>query len=240
LHQYYIDREFDRFPLHDGWVRPLGGGKVELHHDWLSGYGDAMLDSSNHMISYSGQRSTYKVEVTRLGEPLPDIEAIGERFAALETSQGGTKQLSVRDTARATIGKASMWIDYSRPLARGRTLLGDVIVYGEVWRTGANAATQFSTSAPITLAGMNLAPGKYTLWTVPTATGVQLIVNKQSGQWGTEYDYSKDVGHSPMTTATNATPVEEFTISIVPVDANHGKLMMEWGPFRWTAPIVSP
>jgi hypothetical protein len=43
-----------------------------------------------------------------------------------------------------------------------------------------------------------------------------------------------------MTTATNATPVEEFTISIVPVDANHGKLMMEWGPFRWTAPIVSP
>ena len=240
LHQYYIDREFDRFPLHDGFVRRLGGDTVQLHHDWLSGYGDATVDSSNHMITYSGARSTYKVVVTRLSEPLPDIEAIGERFAALETSQGGMKQLSVRDTARATIGKASMWIDYSRPLARGRTLLGNVIAYDEVWRTGANAATQFSTSAPVTLAGMRLAPGKYTLWTVPGKTGVELIVNKQSGQWGTGYDYSQDLGHSPMKTAATETTVEKFTISIVPVDAHHGTLMMEWGPFRWTAPIVAP
>ena len=240
LRQYYIDREFDRFPLHEGVVRPKGGGKVELAHDWLAGYGDATVDSSGHLLTYSGARSTYKVEVTRLGEPLPDIEAIGERFAALETNQGGMKQLSVRDTARATIGNASMWIDYGRPLARGRTLLGDIIPYGEVWRTGANAATQFSTSAPITLAGMRLAPGKYTLWTLPSATGVELIVNKQSGQWGTGYDYSQDLGKAPMTTAATGTPVEKFTISIVPVDAHHGTLMMEWGPFRWTAPIVAP
>ena len=240
LRQYYIDREFDRFPLHEGVVRPKGGGKVELAHDWLAGYGDATVDSSNHMLTYSGARSTYKVEVVRLGPPLPDVEAIGERFAALETSQGGMSQLSVRDTARATIGQAAIWIDYGRPLARGRTLLGNVIPYGEVWRTGANAATQFSTSAPITLAGMKLAPGKYTLWTVPSATGAELIVNKQSGQWGTEYDYTKDLGKSPMTTAATVTPVEKFTISIVPVDAHHGSLVMEWGPFRWTAPIVAP
>jgi hypothetical protein len=240
LRQYYIDREFDRFPLHEGVVRPKGGGKVELAHDWLAGYGDATVDSSNHMLTYSGARSTYLVEVTRLSEPLPDIEAIGARFAALETSQGGMKQLSVRDTARATIGQASMWIDYSRPLARGRTLLGGIIPYGEVWRTGANAATQFSTSSAVTLAGMKLAPGTYTLWTVPSATGVDLIVNKQSGQWGTGYDYSFDLGKAPMTTAATGTPVEKFTISIAPVDAHHGTLVMEWGPFRWTAPIVAP
>jgi hypothetical protein len=240
LRQYYIDREFDRFPLHEGVVRPKGGGKVELAHDWLAGYGDATVDSSNHMLTYSGARSTYLVAVTRLAEPLPDIEAIGERFAALETSQGGMKQLSVRDTARATIGQASIWIDYGRPLARGRTLLGNIIPYGEVWRTGANAATQFSTSALITLAGMKLAPGMYTLWTVPSATGVDLIVNKQSGQWGTGYDYSFDLGKAPMTTAATGTPVEKFTISIAPVDAHHGTLVMEWGPFRWTAPIVAP
>ncbi len=240
LRQYYIDREFDRFPLHNGIVRPKGGGKVELEHDWLAGYGDATVDSANHMLTYSGARSTYKVEVTRLSEPLPDIEAIGERFAALETSQGGMKQLSVRDTARATIGQASMWVDYGRPLARGRTLVGGVIPYGEVWRTGANAATQFSTSSAITLAGMKLAPGMYTLWTLPSANGVELIVNKQSGQWGTGYDYSFDLGKSPMTTAASETPVEKFTISIVPVDAHHGTLVMEWGPFRWTAPILAP
>ncbi len=200
LRQYYIDREFDRFPLHEGIVRVKGGGNLELEHDWLAGYGDATVDSANHMLTYNGARSTYKVEVTRLGEPLPDIEAIGERFAALETSQGGMKQLSVRDTVRATIGKAVIWIDYGRPLARGRQLLGGIIPYGEVWRTGANAATQFSTSAPVTIAGMKLAPGMYTLWTVPSATGVELIVNKQSGQWGTGYDPQFDLGKSPMMT----------------------------------------
>ena len=63
------------------------------------------------------------------------------------------QQLSVRDTARATIGAASFSVDYSRPLARGRTLLGNVISYDRVWRTGANAATQFTTSAPITIGG---------------------------------------------------------------------------------------
>jgi hypothetical protein len=148
------------------------------------------------------------------------------------------KQLSVRDTTRASIGNATLSVDYSRPLARGRVLLGDIIPYDRVWRTGANAATQFTTTAPITLAGLQLPTGTYTLWTVPHATGADLIVNKESGQWGTGYDDSRDLGRAPMTTAALQTPVEEFTISIVGSDAHHGTLAMEWGPFRWTAPIV--
>lgn len=240
LHQYYIDREFDKFPLHNGTVRPLPGGKAELAHDWLAGVADATFDAGHHMLTYSGARSTYKVEVTRLTGALPDVDAIGEKFAELETSRGGVSQLSVRDTARATIGKATMFVDYGRPLARGRVLLGNIITYGNIWRTGANAATQFSTSEPITLAGLHLAAGMYTLWTAPRPDGVDLIVNKQSGQWGTEYDRSFDLGHAPMTTAATAEGVEKFTISIVPVDPHHGTLVMEWGPFRWTAPIVAP
>ena len=70
---------------------------------------------------------------------------------------------------RASIGAASFTVDYARPLARGRRLVGDVIPFGYVWRTGANAATQFSTSAPSTLRRLKLAAGKYTLWTVPRA-----------------------------------------------------------------------
>jgi hypothetical protein len=128
-------------------------------------------------------------------------------------------------------------IDYGRPLARGRKLLGDVIVYDRVWRTGANAATQFTTSVPITLAGMQVPAGKYTLWTVPHTSGVDLIVNKQTGQWGTDYRGSENLGTSRMTSETLTTPVEEFTISIVPNDPKHGILVMEWGSFRWTAPI---
>ena len=120
---------------------------------------------------------------------------------------------------------------------RGRKLLGEVIPYDRVWRTGANAATQVTTSAPVTLAGMQLPAGTYTLWTAPHTNSVDLIVNKQTGQWGTEYDHTRNLGIARMTTDTLSAPVEEFTISIVPVDPHHGTLVMEWGFFRWTAAI---
>jgi hypothetical protein len=238
LRQYYIDREFDRFPLHHGVVRLLAAYEAELHHDWLAGYGDATFDSLHRMLTYSGARSTYKVEVRRLTTP-PDVEAIGERFAALETSTGGMKQLSVRDTARATIGAASLSVDYGRPLARGRALLGNIMPFDEVWRTGANAATQLTTSAPITLAGIRMPAGTYTLWTVPRKDGhAELIVNKQFGQWGTEYHEKMNLGKERLLVDTTTSPVEKFTVSIVPAGARKGTLVMEWGTFRWSAPVV--
>jgi hypothetical protein len=106
-----------------------------------------------------------------------------------------------------------------------------------VWRTGANAATQLTTSAPITLAGMRLPAGAYTLWTIPRERGVELIVNRQTGQWGTGYAAAHDLGRAPMAAETLAAPVDRFTISIEPADARRGTLAMAWGPFRWTAPI---
>jgi DUF2911 family protein len=236
LRQFYIDREFDRFPLHTGRVWRQPDGTVRISHDWLSGIGEAVVDSSHRLQSYSGARTTYKVAVTRVADP-PNVETVGQQFAALET-KNGFAQLSVRDTARATIGAATFTVDYGRPLARGRELLGKLLPFDYVWRTGANAATQFATSAPITLAGMRVPAGTYTLWTVPRAKGADLIVNKKSGQWGTEYDGAYDLAMARMTTDSLTVPVEKFTISITAADARHGTLAMEWGPFRWTAPIV--
>jgi hypothetical protein len=207
-----------------------------LRHDWLSGYGDVKVDSSGRMLAYSGERSTYKVAVRRTAAS-PDVASFADRLEAAER-RTGQQQLSVRDTARATIGSATLSVDYGRPLARGRTLLGNVISYDRVWRTGANAATQFMTSAPITLAGLSLPAGTYTLWTVPHLKGVDLIVNQQTGQWGTEYRRALDLGTSPMTADSVAPPVDKFTISIEPRDARQGTLVMTWGTFRWTAPIV--
>ncbi|MGH7512444.1 MAG: DUF2911 domain-containing protein [Gemmatimonadales bacterium] len=235
--QFYPDRDVGpSFVLHRGFVIPHAGGKVELRHDWLAGTGDVTVDSGGRMLTYSGMRSTYKVAVTRTTTP-PDVEAIGDRLTAAERATG-LVQLSVRDTARATIGAATFSVDYGRPLARGRTLLGNVISYDRVWRTGANAATQLTTSAPITLAGLALPAGTYTLWTVPHVSRVDLIVNRQTGQWGTEYNRSQDLGTAPMTADSAEPPVEKFTISIEASDARHGTLAMAWGTFRWTAPIV--
>ena len=234
--QFYPDRDVGpSFTLHRGFVHPHAGGKVELRHDWLSGTGDVTVDSSGRMLTYSGMRSTYRVTVARTTE-LPDIQSLGDRFEAAER-RTGLSQLSVRDTARATIGSATLSVDYGRPLARGRTLLGNVISYDRVWRTGANAATQFTTGAPITLAGLSLPPGTYTLWTIPRIHGVDLIVNRQTGQWGTEYSRAQNLGTAPMKSDSVNPPVEKFTISIEPTDARHGTLAMAWGTFRWTAPI---
>src|SRR6185312_10106097 len=135
---------------------------------------------------------------------------------------GGVTALSVRDTVRASIGVVTFTVDYGRPLVRGRQLLGNIIPYDEVWRTGANAATQFTTSAPITLAGIRVPAGSYTLWTVPHKNSVELIVNKQTGQWGTSYDGSQNLAKAAMQTETLATPVERFTISIAATDGRHG------------------
>jgi hypothetical protein len=235
--QFYPDRDVGpSFTLHRGYVHPRAGGKVELRHDWLAGTGEATVDSSGRMLTYSGMRTTYKVAVARTATP-PDVEAIGDRLAAAER-RTGQQQLSVRDTVRATIGRATFSVDYGRPLARGRTLLGNVIAYDRVWRTGANAATQFSTSAPITLAGLSLPAGKYTLWTVPHVRGVDLIVNKQTGQWGTAYGRAHDLGTAAMKSGSADPPVEQFTIAIEPAGPSQGTLVMAWGTFRWTAPIV--
>jgi len=234
--QFYPDRDVGpSFTMHRGRVVPKGGGKVELRHGWLAGTGDVTVDSAGRMLSYSGMRSTYKVAVART-TALPDVDAIADRLASAERVTGPA-QLSVRDTARATIGAATFSVDYGRPLARGRTLLGNVIGYDRVWRTGANAATQFTTSAPITLAGLSLPAGTYTLWTVPHVRGADLIVNRQTGQWGTEYSRARDLGTAPMTSDSVNTPVEKFTISIEPRGAGRGTLAMAWGTFRWTAPI---
>jgi hypothetical protein len=236
LRQFYIDREFDRFPLHHGVVRLLPGNRAEIQHDWLSGTGQATFDSAGRMLTYSGARTTYLVDVARL-DSQPDLKAVADKWEALEAANGGVKQLSPRDTVRSSIGDVSISIDYSRPHARGRALLGNVIPYDRVWRTGANAATQFTTSAPVRLAGIQLYAGTYTLWTVPQQNGVDLVVNGQAGQWGTQYDRSRDVGTAPLHSAALSTPVDQFTISVSASDARHGTLAMEWGSFRWTGPI---
>jgi Protein of unknown function (DUF2911) len=239
MRQFYIDREFDRFPLGHALVKPGNKDIVEITHDWLSGTGEAMMDTGYNMLSYSGARTTYKVQVKRLDIP-PDVKVIADRFAANEKLSGNVKSLSVRDTTRIQIGNAMFTVDYGRPLLRGRTLLGDVIPYERVWRTGANAATQFTTSTPIKLAGLQIPAGTYTLFTLPHTDGVDLIVNKQSGQWGTAYNGSLNLGIARITSEVATATVEEFTISIIPGDNRRGTLVFEWGLFRWIAPIELP
>jgi hypothetical protein len=102
-----------------------------------------------------------------------------------------------------------------------------------VWRTGANAATQFRTSVDLMVGTTRVPAGLYTLWTLPRAEGVELIVNRQTGQWGTAYDPSQDLARIPMRVERLNQPIERFGIRIESNSAG-GTLVFEWDRTRWT------
>ena len=82
--------------------------------------------------------------------------------------------------------------DYSSPRMRGRKIFGDLVPYGEVWRTGANEATTFVTSADVNVGGKSVPAGSYTIFTVPNSDKWKLIINKKTGEWGIPYKYESD------------------------------------------------
>ena len=157
-------------------------------------------------------------------------------MAAPAQSQGG-RQLSPRDTTRATIGRATLLVDYGRPSKRGRVIFGGLEPWGRVWRTGANEATQLETNRDLVFAGKTVPAGKYTVWTLLSETQPMLIVNKQTGQWGTEYDQAQDLARIPMTVERTPAPVEQFTIALEPGGGTVLNLVMTWENTRASVPI---
>jgi hypothetical protein len=148
-------------------------------------------------------------------------------------------QASPRDTAEATVGGARVMVDYSRPSKRGRTIFGGLVPYGQVWRTGANSATTLVTGAALKMGSTTVPAGTYTLYTIPTASGWTLIVNKQTGQWGTEYDQKQDLARIPMKAARTTAPVEQFTIDVQPRGQGAGLLSFAWDTARAELPFTA-
>src|SRR5271170_7709474 len=83
-------------------------------------------------------------------------------------------------------------VEYSSPRMKGRKIFGDLVPYGDVWRTGANEATTFVTTANVTVGGKSVPAGSYTIFTVPKQSNWTLIVNKKTGEWGIPYKYEAD------------------------------------------------
>lgn len=193
------------------------------------------IDRAGRILALDASATTFKVRVDRL--PNVDIATVASAFAAGE--QGGRGLvMSVRDTVRATVGRANLLVDYGRPLRRGRTIFGAVVPFDSVWRTGANAATQFRTDVDLVMGGVTIPAGTYTLWTVPTRSGPwKLVINRQTGQWGTVYDPAQDLARIDLRTETLATPVDRFTISVEP-QAQGGVLALAWDQTRAWIPFT--
>jgi hypothetical protein len=195
----------------------------------------ATVDGSGRIQALDAAATTVKA-ITRRASNL-DFDAVTKAWAATEAARGPVGQISPPDTLRATVGAANVEIAYSRPFKRGRTIFGSNIVpWNVVWRTGANAATQLTTSADLIIGSTLVPAGKYTLWTLPTPAGAKLIVNSQTGQWGTDYDASKDFARIDVTQTILTKPVEEFTFTIVP-QAGGAILKYSWDDREYSVPV---
>ena len=111
-------------------------------------------------------------------------------------------------------GGKSVKTDYSSPRMKGRKIYGDLVPFGEVWRTGANEATTLVSSADVVVGGKTVPAGSYTIFTVPGADKWTLIVNKKTGEWGIPYKYESDeLARVAMKVSKVPAPVENFTIA---------------------------
>ncbi len=140
-------------------------------------------------------------------------------------------------TASALAGPAVIRIEYGQPHARGRTVMGSALVpMDSVWRLGANLATHLTTDVDLEIGSVRIPRGEYTLFAKPAASGWELIVNRQTGQWGTDYNVAQDVARIPLQRRALNDLVESFTVWLVPnvtpqgqpAEAASGVLRFAW------------
>jgi hypothetical protein len=186
----------------------------------------AHVDAAGRLQGAHALTSTLKVIVQR--QPMTDLTAVAMMPAI--------PQLSPRDTLRAAIAGANFTVTYSRPSKRGRAIFGATVPWGDVWRTGANEATHFHTDKDLVVGGVPIPAGTYTMWTIPRPEGWTLILNKQTGQWGTVYDEAQDLARIPMRDEAPSSPVEQFTISVEPHESG-AALRLRWDDREAWVPI---
>jgi hypothetical protein len=152
-------------------------------------------------------------------------------------------RVSPHETVNGTVGDAKISIVYGRPYTKDpksgekRKIWGGLVPYGKVWRMGADEATLLTTDKAISIGGTAVAPGTYSLYLLPAEDGAKLIVNKQTGQWGTKYDQSQDLVRIDLVKQTLEKPVDQFTIVVDKTMAD-GVLKLMWENTQYSASIA--
>jgi hypothetical protein len=163
------------------------------------------------------------------------VAAVAIIGVGLASAQPPAKKppLSPPAEASVTIAGKVLTIKYSAPSVRGRQVFGDGGVISKdktypVWRAGANAATAFHTDADLDIKGLAVPKGDYTLFILTKPEPWQLIINKQTGQWGLSYDQAQDLGRVPMDISKPPAAIETLKYTLTSTGADSGKLQLEW------------
>lgn len=167
-------------------------------------------------------------------------------FLPLVLSAGLTLQVRAQITVPAaspaatvaqTVGLTKVTIDYSRPSLKGRTMFGDQVPYGKVWRTGANASTKLTLSDAIMLGGQSVAAGSYGLFTIPNKSEWTIILSKDTKGFGA-FDYKPENDLLRFTVKPETVPnTEFFTIAFTDFTATTANLILQWETTRISIPL---
>ena len=197
------------------------------------------VDARGRLLGLDAGATTRKLLVTR--EPWMPLTGYAERWAALDAAGKSLGALSGRGETKSAVAGANILVDFGTPAKRGREIWGKLVPYGEVWRTGANQATHFTTDRDLVIGTgadtLRVPAGQYTLFSIPAADGGVLIVSKQTGQTGTAYNPAHDLGRVRMTARPLGDVVETFDIAVTP-EANGGAIRLQWDGTEMVVPFV--
>jgi Protein of unknown function (DUF2911) len=156
------------------------------------------------------------------------VVAVSLMGAALFTAVPLLAQQSPPAETSVSISGKTIRINYSAPSMRGRKIFGGLEPYGRVWRAGANDATALHTDANLDIGGLAVPKGDYTLFVYLDPNQWQLIVSKQTGEWGLDYNQSHDLGRVKMDMSKAPKPIETYKMTLSGAGANKAKLRLEW------------
>ncbi len=139
-------------------------------------------------------------------------------------------QASPSATVKEKVGVTDVSVEYSRPGVKDRKIFGGLVPYGDVWRTGANAATKLTFSTDVKLGGTAVPAGSYALFTIPGETEWTVILSKVvEGQWGSyAYDQKDDQARIKVKSVALVEPLETMTIGVQDIRAGKGNLVIAW------------
>ena len=148
----------------------------------------------------------------------------------MSSAQIRTPQASPQATIEQTVGLTDVKIEYSRPSSKGRSVYGELVPYGRVWRTGANANTIITFSEDVVIGGKTLPKGQYALFTLPKADSWDVIFYADTNNWGVpeKYDDKKEVLRTTVKPEYLSRNVETFTIGINNLDNDFGHIEIAW------------
>jgi len=161
----------------------------------------------------------------KLNRALFALVALGALICAV-AAQGN--RVSPHETTELAINGKKISVTYGRPSMKGRKIMGALVPFGQVWRTGADEATVLKTEADLTIGNLTVPKGSYAIFTLPSETGWKLIINKVADQFGAfSYDEKQDLGRVDMKVGKTSAPVEQFTITLAK-SGNGAVMRMEW------------